>query len=73
MRWFNTEYKRILDAGERRHGTGVNPFSTGRLQLYPTEWQDITIDLRSLETAAAANPEAEFIWQDTLFNFNLRN
>jgi hypothetical protein len=70
MQWINTEYKRIFDAGEHRHGTGVSPFATGRLQLYPTQWQDITIDLRSLE-AAAANPEAEFIWQDTLFNFYL--
>ena len=68
MRWVNTEYKRIFDAGEHRYGTG---FATGRLQLYPTQWQDITIDLRALEAAAAANPEAEFIWQDTLFNFQL--
>ena len=67
MWWFNPEYKRFIDAGI----LSGSQFLTGRLQLYPTEWENITIDLRALEAAAAANPEAEFVWQDTLFNFHL--
>ena len=40
---------------------------TSRLQSYPIEWEEITIDLRAL----AAAPEQEVIWQDTLFNFSI--
>ena len=67
MEWFNSEYKR-LKSGQR----GLDSkFSTGRSQIYLTQWEDITIDLRALEAAAEANPEAEIVWQDTLFNFQL--
>ena len=67
MWWFNSEYKRFTDAGIRQ----PDRFSMGRLQIYLTEWQDITIDLRALEAAAAANPAAEITWQNTLFDFQL--
>ncbi len=67
MWWFNSEYKRFIDAGI----PDPEGFSMGRFQIYPTEWQDITIDLRALESAAEANPEAEITWQDTLFDFQL--
>ena len=70
MMWFNTEYKRLIDA---RVGILLGSFNTGRLQLYPTEWENITIDLRALEAAAEANPEEgiAITWQDTLFEFHL--
>ena len=67
MWWFNSEYKRFIDAGI----PDPAGFSMGRFQIYPTKWQDITIDLRALESAAEANPEAELTWQDTLFDFQL--
>ena len=47
---------------------GTRGFGTGRRQLYPIEWEDITIDLRAL---AEADPERAITWQDTLFNFQL--
>ena len=68
MWWFNTEYKRSIDAGIRPRS---RPFTAGRPQLYPTDWENITIDLRALELAAEANPEAAITWQDTLFEFHL--
>ena len=46
-------------------------FSTSRSQLYPTEWENITIDMRTLKAAAEANPEAEISWQDTLLDFEI--
>ena len=77
MDWFNSEYRRLREeirlkqaAGQRIPSYG-SKFSMGRYQLYPTQWQDITIDLRALEAAAEANPEAEMVWQDTLFNFQI--
>ena len=60
MDWFNTASRRLLD----RKGNG---FSTHRLQPYPIEWEDITIDLRAL----AADPEKKIIWQDTLYIFHI--
>ena len=61
--WFNSEARRIRAADPSDFW--ASRFVTGRWQLYPTEWEDITIDIRAL----AAAPEAELIWQDTLFNF----
>ena len=58
MFWSNAEYKRL----------SAVRFSTGRLQPYPIEWEDITLDLRAL---AAADREWAITWQDTLFNFAL--
>ncbi len=63
--WFNSEARRIRAADPSDFWE--SRFVTGRWQLYPTEWEDITIDIRAL----AADPEAELIWQDTLFNFQL--
>ena len=68
MRWFNTEYKRFLDTGISIVG---NLFSRGRLQLYSTEWENITLDLRALEAAAEADPEVDISWQDTLLDFRI--
>ena len=64
MVWFNSEYRR-LDA--YRHLELWPQFHTGRYQIYLTEWQDITIDIRALE----ADPETEVTWQDTLFDFQI--
>ena len=66
MRWFNVAYKRFLDTGIGRLIFGGQ---LGRLQRYPTAWENITFDLRAWQAAAAANPEVEITWQDTLFNF----
>ena len=56
MFWSNAEY-RLPSEGR---------FSTGRLQPYPIEWEDITLDLRA---AAEANRKWPITWLDTLFNF----
>ncbi len=66
MRWFNSEYTRLLGLNQHE---GENQFYRGRLQLYPTQWEAITIDIRALEAAAVADPEVELTWQDTLFEF----
>ncbi len=75
MDWFNAEYKRLREerrlkqaAGQRIPSYG-SKFSMGRYQIYPTQWEDITIDIRALEAAAEANPEVAIVWQDTLFEF----
>ncbi len=64
MRWFNSEYRRLL--GLNRIDSAFVHFETSRFQLYPTQWEDITIDIRALE----ANPEVAIVWQDTLFEFH---
>ena len=69
MRWFNSEYLRLLGLNQHDDEDEVMPFSTGRFQLYPTQWEDITIDIRALEAAAEADPEFDIVWQDTLFEF----
>ena len=73
MRWFNPEYKRLEVPGRSLALLALDRpvFYAGRLQLYPTEWKNITIDLRALEAAAEVDPEVEVIWQDTLFSFQL--
>ena len=45
-------------------------FSTGREQLYPIEWENITIDIRDLGAAPELG-EVAIIWQDTLFHLQL--
>ena len=74
MWWSNVEARRR----KQEAGQGAMPDKSGvymiRLQLYPIEWENITIDLRALEAAAAANPEDEWravTWQDTLFHLQL--
>ena len=73
MYWSNTAFKRLIE--ESRAFSidldGRLPFSMGRYQIYPTQWEDITIDIRALEAAAAAGPAAEIVWQDTLFGFEM--
>ena len=72
MYWSNVESRRRKqEAGQAHDPSG---FNTVRLQLYPIEWENITIDLRALEAAAAAHPEEEseaVTWQDTLFHLQL--
>ncbi len=69
MAWSNVESRRRKqEAGRDANRAG---FRTGRSQLYPIEWENITIEIRALEAAAAADPEAEIIWQDTLFHVQL--
>ena len=64
MDWSNVESRRR----KKEAGQGVmSGFYTGRYQLYPTEWENITIDIRDLE----AYSEAEITWQDTLFHLQL--
>ena len=69
MRWSNSEYTRLLGLNQHDAEDELLLFATGRPQLYPTEWEDITIDIRALEAAAEADPEFDIVWQDTLFEF----
>ena len=72
MHWSNVESRRRKqEAGQAPDPSG---FYTVRLQLYPIEWENITIDLHALEAAAEAHPEEEWgavTWQDTLFHLQL--
>ena len=77
MDWSNVESRRRERAGLQRHKSG---FYMSRYQLYPTEWENITIDIRALEAQAEANlitgfdpfgAVKEIVWQDTLFHFLL--
>ena len=63
MNWSNVKYNRRTDYSVNRAR-----FRTERRQSYPTEWEDITVDLRDLAEAA---PESAVTWQDTLFNFHI--
>ena len=73
MAWSNVESRRLKrEAGQfglRDHRVDFN--RTGREQLYPIEWENITIDIRALEAGAEAVPGAEISWQDTLFHLQL--
>ena len=72
MAWFNPEYRRLrVELGPIGLVGHLGKFGTGRYQIYSTAWENITVDIRALEAAAEANPEAEIVWQDTLFNFQL--
>ena len=69
MNWSNVESRRRKqEAGRDADMAG---FRTGGSQLYPIEWENITIDIRALEAGAEADPEAEIIWQDTLLHLQL--
>ena len=61
LSWSNAANRRLSPSDTR----GV--FATGRLQPYPIEWEDITLDLRAL----AADPKWKITWQDTLFIFHI--
>ena len=77
MDWSNVESRRRENAAGHGGIGGRLGFRTGRYQLYPTEWENITIDIRALEDAAEANLNkgfgeiTEIVWQDTLFHFLL--
>ena len=58
MNWSNAESRRRPSRGG---------YSTGWLQPYPIEWEDITVDLRAL----AADSKWEIIWQDTLYTIQI--
>ena len=74
MGWFNAEYRRLTEGSDDvwDHLDYAGNFYVIRYhQLYSTEWQDITIDIRALKAAAEADPGVEVTWQDTLFNFQI--
>ena len=66
MHWSNVKYNRRTDfnVNEAR-------FREERRQLYPIEWEDITVDVRALAAAGPAVRDYPATWQDTLFNFHL--
>ena len=79
MYWSNSESRRRKqEAGVR--GSSLSGFYTLRLQLYPIEWENVTIDIRALEAAAEASrnepiatiwADTAVTWQDTLFHLQL--
>ena len=71
MNWLNAEYRRLREELGSTSLDYQGKFGIGRYQIYPTEWENITVDLRALEAAGEANPQEAIIWQDTLFNFQL--
>ncbi len=66
MHWSNVSYSRRTDFNVNRARFGEE-----RPQLYPIEWEDITVDLRALAEAGPAVRDYPITWQDTLFNFHL--
>ena len=78
MAWSNSAYKRLKEESGQRGLDDESKFYTGRYQIYITEWQDITIDIRALEAALEDNVnegitwwQKEIVWQDTLINFQI--
>ena len=74
MYWSNVESRRRKQEASQAAMPDRSGFYTGRYQLYPPEWENITIDIRDLEAAAEANPGEEWeavTWQDTLFHLQL--
>ena len=80
MGWSNVESRRRHQETRQGALSSRSGFYTGRLQLYPTEWGNITIDIRGLEAGLEARREepiatiwsdTEITWQDTLFHLQL--
>ena len=77
MAWFNTDYRRLNEEASQRGLESLSPFYVLRNQLYPTDWENITVDIRALEAALEDNYkgstwwQTEIAWQDTLFDFQL--
>ena len=80
MDWSNVESRRRKQEAGGRGVESRAGFYTGRLQLYPIAWENITIDIRGLEAAAEARREepiatiwadTSIVWQDTLFHLQL--
>ena len=74
MYWSNVESRRR----KQEAGEGAMIDRSGvywvRPQLYPIEWENITIDIRDLEAAPEAElmwQDTELMWQDTLFHLQL--
>ena len=72
MTWSNAEYRRLKKEGKEELSQSIDELGlfTGGSHIYSTEWENITINIRDLEAAAEADPEAEITWQDTLFHFH---
>ena len=66
MHWSNGKYNRRTD-----FNVNQARFREERLQRYPIEWEDITVDFRALAEAGPAVRDYPATWQDTLFNFHL--
>ena len=66
MHWSNVKYNRRTD-----HNVNQARFHEERRQLYPIEWEEITVDLRALAEAGPAIRDYPATWEDTLFNFHL--
>ncbi len=67
MYWSNVGSRRRKQEADYAALPDRSGFYTIRSQLYPIEWENITIDIRDLE----AEPGAEITWQDTLFHLQL--
>ena len=66
MHWSNVSYSRRTDFNVNRARFGEE-----RPQLYPIEWEDVTVDLRALAEAGPAVRDYPITWQDTLFNLHM--
>ena len=66
MHWSNVKYNRRTD-----FNVNGARFREERPQLYPIEWEDITIDFRALAEAGPAVRDYPITWQDTLFNLHM--
>ena len=80
MAWSNAESRRLIKEAGARGLPSRSGFYTGRYQLYPIEWENITIDIRALEAGLEARREEPIAtiwadtavtWQDTLFHLQL--
>ncbi len=71
MAWFNAEYRRLREELGPTSPDYRQKFYMVRYQIYPTEWQDITINIRRALEADLAEREKEIVWQDTLFEFHI--
>ena len=80
MYWSNAESRRRKQEAGARGLDSRSGFYTGGTQLYPIEWENITIDIRALEAGLEARREERIatiwadtalVWQDTLFHLQL--
>ena len=80
MNWSNVESRRRKKEAPQGAMSDRSGFYTLRLQLYPIEWENITIDIRGLEAGLEARrgepiatiwADTAVTWQDTLFHLQL--
>ena len=80
MNWSNGESRRRKQETGGRGLDSRSGFYTIQYQLYPIEWENVTIDIRGLEAGLEARQEepiatiwadTELVWQDTLFHLQL--